>query len=487
MRIGLISLVLAAVILALGTPLGSRESGTPAPTVLTVDIEGPIGPATADHIGRALDHAAREGAVAVVLRQDTPGGLDTAMRTIVQDILSSPVPVISWVGPSGARAASAGTFISYAAHVAAMAPGTNLGAATPVAIGAPGLPGGDAPDGDKPQKRDRADRSDGDSNTASDDDRAGDDTAEPSTAKPDLPEKAMNDAAAYIRSLAQLRGRNADWGEAAVTKAASLSAEEAMANNVIDLIAKDVPDLLSAADGRVVTIAGVERTLNTADATVVNQEIDWRTAFLAFITNPNVAYILMLIGIYGIVFEFYSPGLIGPGVIGAICLILGLYAFQLLPVNAGGLALTLLGLALIVAEALTPGIGVLGIGGIAAFAIGSVMLLDTDVPGYTIAWELVGSVAAVAGAFLLLVLSMAVRGRKKPVVSGAEEMIGSPGRVLSWRDDAGQVHAHGEIWRARSGSVLNAGDAVRIVALNGLTLIVEAAPADHPEATEAKP
>ncbi len=330
---------------------------------------------------RGLEQARNEDAALVILRMDTPGGFDTSMRHIIQAILGSPVPVVSYVAPSGARAASAGTYISYASHVAAMAPGTNLGAATPVRVGGPQSP---------PERRNhcrrrmngKAARREG---TAA--------PGEPSAAE----RKMESDARAYIRGLAQMRGRNVAWAEKAVTEAASLPADDALRENVIDLVADDVPGLLIKLDGREVTLQA-RRRLETSGLVVQPLKPDWRTEFLAIITNPNVAYILMLIGIYGLLFEFYSPGLVGPGVIGGICLLLALYAFHVLPVDYTGLALTALGVALMAAEVFLPSFGILGIGGIAAFVIGSIMLMDTDVPGFTIAWQLVGSIALFAGA-----------------------------------------------------------------------------------------
>jgi membrane-bound serine protease (ClpP class) len=386
---------------------------------------------------------------------DTPGGLDTSMREIVRAILASPVPVVSFVAPSGARAASAGTYIMYASHVAAMAPGTNLGAATPIQIGAPGLPGGGEPEGGKGEPgAKRKDR------------------AEPA-AHPGMAEKAVNDAVAYIRSLAQMRGRNVEWAEKAVRQAASLSAEEALKEKVVDVVAADVPALLRKLDGRTVTLADRPVKLATAQATVVPIEADWRTKLLAVITDPNVASLLMLIGVYALIFEFYSPGMIGPGVVGAICVLLALYAFQVLPVDYTGLALLLLGIGLMVAEAFIGAFGALGIGGLIAFVMGSIMLMREDVPGFRVAWELVGSVALFFGVTFVLVTAYVMRSRHRPVVAGREQMIDSVGHVLEWHGGQGSVRAHGELWRARSPSPLRRGQQVRVKRIDGLTLEVE--------------
>jgi len=292
----------------------------------------------------------------VVLQMDTPGGLDTSMRAIIKDILASPVPVAAFVAPGGARAASAGTYILYASHIAAMAPATNLGAATPVAIGAPG--GG--AEGDK---------------------KAGKDEKGEGGGASAMTRKQVNDAAAYIRSLAQMRGRNAEWAERAVREAVSLSASEALKMKVIDLVAEDVPDLLRRLDGRKLKVSDAERVLQTADVVATTVEPDWRTRFLSVVTDPSIAYMLILLGIYALVFEFSNPGLVFPGVVGAICVLIALYAFHLLPVNYAGLALMLVGIAFIVGELFFPAYGSLGIGGAIAFVIGSVILIDTDVPG----------------------------------------------------------------------------------------------------------
>jgi membrane-bound serine protease (ClpP class) len=421
-------------------------AGAPSPRdAVVLDLDGPIGPAGSDYVARGLAKAADRGAALVVLRLDTPGGLDTSMREIVRAVLASPVPVAGFVAPSGARAASAGTYILYAAHIAAMAPGTNLGAATPVQIG--------ASEGDGKRPGDAPDKADG--------------------APPGMAEKAVNDAVAYIRSLAEMRGRNAAWAEDAVRRAASLSAEQALKLKVIDVIAPDTPALLRAIDGRSVTTSGGTVRLDTAAARVVAQPADWRTRLLALITDPNVAALLMLIGVYALIFEFYSPGLIGPGVVGAICILLALYAFHVLPVDYGGVALLLLGIALMVAEAFVGAFGVLAIGGLVAFVLGSIMLMQDDVPGFTVAWELIGSVALVLGGTFVALSTFVLRARRRPVVAGREQLPGSLGPVLTWERGEGRVRVHGEVWRARSPAALRAGQQVRVTGVDGLTLEVE--------------
>ena len=448
------TILLLATLMLLAGLAGRLLAQNPAKTAVQFDIEGPIGPAISDHVVRGLAKAREMGAEVAILRLDTPGGLDDSMREIVRAILASPVPVISFVAPSGARAASAGTYVSYASHVAAMAPGTNLGAATPVQIGQPGLPGGE-PDGDKREPKEKRDG------------------GEPATRPPGLPEKAVNDAVAYIRSLAQMRGRNVEWAEKAVRQAASLSAEEALKEKVIDLLAADVPALLQKLDGREVTLADRPVKLATAGATLVRIEADWRTKLLAVITNPNVASLLMLIGVYALLFEFYSPGMIGPGVVGAICILLALYAFQVLPVDYTGLALLLLGIGMMVAEAFIGAFGALGIGGLAAFVIGSIMLMEEEAPGFTVAWELVGSVALAFGITFVLLTAFVMRARRRPVVAGREQMIDSTGPVLDWRGVEGRVRVRGESWNARSTAPLRPGQQVRVTAIDGLTLHVE--------------
>ena len=422
-----------------------------SPAVVVLPVSGAIGPASAQFITRGLDRAEKEDAQLVVLEIDTPGGLDTSMREIIKAILASRVPVAVFVAPSGARAASAGTYILYASHIAAMAPGTNLGAATPIQIGTPS-PASPQPSADKDKEKEKG--------------KSGEDRQDT------LSRKQVHDAAAYIRGLAQLRGRNADWGERAVREAVSLSADEALAQKVIDLTARDVPDLVAKIDGRKVTTAGGERTLSTTGAEVVTLAPDWKNEFLAIITEPSVALILMMLGVYGLFFEFMNPGFVLPGVIGGIALLVGLFALNMLPINYAGLALILLGLAFIVAEAFVPAYGSLGAGGIIAFAIGAIMLVDSDVPGFAVPLWFVAAITLLSAAFVFLVARLAVRAHRRPVVTGSEALIGSVGVALEDVIDEGWARVQSEQWRVKSAVPLKRGQNLRVTGRHGLVLTV---------------
>ena len=432
-------------VLVLGLCPGGPAAAGGAVWLLQVDDA--IGPASADYVLRGLDQAQQQGAQLVVLRLDTPGGLDSAMRQIIKAILASPVPVASFVAPSGARAASAGTYILYASHVAAMAPGTNLGAATPVQIGAAQPQGNDPPKHDGAQDNDTLER------------------------------KQVNDAAAYIRGLAQLRGRNAAWAEQAVREAVSLSASEALRLKVIDQVANDLPDLLRQLEGKTLHAAGQPRLLQTANAAQIEYLPDWRTRLLSVITNPSVALILIMVGVYGLLFEFINPGSAVGGVVGGICLLLALYALQLLPVSFAGVALIMLGLAFMVAEAFLPSFGVVGFGGIVAFVVGAVILIDTDAPGFGIPLPLIATLAIASALLLGGVLGMAIKARHRALVSGDAGLVGSVvtvTQVMKGNPFCGSVQAQGEQWQVQCATPLQLGQLVRVAARHGVRLEVSA-------------
>jgi membrane-bound serine protease (ClpP class) len=441
----------------IGLPLLANALAA-AQRAVVLEIDGVIGPAVANYIVRELRGVSRADTGLVVLRMNTPGGLDTSMREIIRAILSSPVPVVTYVAPSGARAASAGTYIAYASAIAAMAPGTNLGAATPVHLGGtPGLPGGSQPAGQK-------DKGKGGEGSGS--------SGEPADAET---RKTVNDAVAYIRGLAELNGRNADWAADAVRSAVSLPASEALKLHVIDVIADDVPDLLRKIDGRSVNIGGKAERLATADLEIVSARPDWRTELLAVITDPNIAFILMLIGVYGLIFEFLNPGAVAPGLIGSISLLVALYALNLMPINYAGAGLVLLGIGLMVAEAHIGSFGVIGIGGVIAFVIGAIMMFPSGAPGFALSLSVVAAATLITAALFLLVLTMLLRSRRRPVVTGKEGLLGAEGETVAWDGGEGRVRVHGEIWRARAQQPLQAGARIRVVEREGLVLVVEPA------------
>lgn len=420
---------------------GTAFSQPQREVAVVLQVQGAIGPASASYIEDGLNSAQEMGAEVIILKMDTPGGLDTSMRQIIRKILAAPVPVVTYVHPSGARAASAGTFILYASHVAAMTPGTNLGAATPVQIGAAPAAPGEEEEGAAPAQG------------------AGE-------------RKAVNDAVAYIRSLAELRGRDAGWGEEAVREAASLSADAALARGVVDIVARDMPTLLEDLDGRTVTVGGAERVLGTAGIEIVDLDPDWTTRVLATITDPNVALILMMVGIYGLLFEFMNPGALVPGTIGAISLLIGLYALAALPVDFVGVALILLGIALMVAEAFAPSFGILGLGGIAAFAVGGAILIDTDVPEFQVDWAAIAALGVFSAALLVAIARLAIRSRRGRVHTGREELIGATGKVLDWENGTGHVFVHSERWNASGAASLKKGAPVVVQDVDGLRLRV---------------
>jgi membrane-bound serine protease (ClpP class) len=443
----------ATLIAAVAMIAPAQDEGRPANAAIVLALDGPVGPASASYVGRGLAQAAERGAPVVVLRIDTPGGLDDSMRIIIRAILAAPMPVIAWVGPSGARAASAGAFVLLASHVAAMAPGTNVGAATPVAIGG----GGGAEDrgDDKAEKRGRGQPAV----------RGASET------------KALNDAVAYIRSLAEMRGRNADWAERAVREAASLPATEAVAAGAADLVATDIPSLLRTVNGREVRLPSGTVRLATDGIAIESVDPDLRTRVMAVLTHPNVALVLLLVGVYGLLFEFLAPGTLVPGVVGAIALVIALYGLSALPLAGAGVALLLLGVVLVAVEASTPSFGVLGLGGTVALVAGGALLVDTDVPDFTVSMPLLLGIALALPVIGFLALRAAWQARKQPIAGGTGWMTGRPGDVLDWAGTRGHVRVAGERWQATGPAGIAPGSVVRVVAVEGLTLRVVAADA----------
>lgn len=402
-----------------------------AGNAVLLNINGSIGPGVQDYIVRNITKANATQAKLIIIELNTPGGLETSMRGINEAIIASSVPVVAYVTPSGARAASAGLYIMYASHFAAMAPGTNLGAATPVNIS--------------------QDKNDNDTHA----------------------KKAASDAAAYLRSLAQLRGRNDTWAESAVTKSASLSATEAKKMNVITNIANDVPQLLTQLNGKTTLLKNIMSKVDTSQLSIETIKPDWRSQFLAFITDPNIAYMLLLVAMYGLFFELSNPGLVLPGVAGIIALLMALYAFQLLPVNYAGLALIFVGVCFMIFEVSVSSFGVVGVGGIIAFVVGSIMLFETTNPYFQVAYSLIAAMSLTTALFILLAMTLMIRAHRKPVVTGHAGLIGKEGIVMSCHADYVIIQLMGEIWKAKAHDILRPGQTIKVVKTDGLLLTIK--------------
>ncbi|MFZ9035334.1 MAG: NfeD family protein [Francisellaceae bacterium] len=416
-------------------------------------ISGGIGPATEEYIQSGFEYATNQAAKVVIIEIDTPGGLADAMRGMIQTMLNSAIPTVVYVYPPGGHAASAGTFLLYAADIAAMAPGTNVGAASPVNIGGtpPSTPTPnpeDIPIDEKGQQKPKDDKS-------------------------TIEKKVFNDSAAYIRALAEMNGRNAKWAEMAVTEAATLTAEEALKENVINVVAMDIPDLLRQINGMDVDVNGKKVTLDTNAMQVEYFEPGWRLEFLQIITDPSIAYLLLVIGVWLLFFEFAHPGLFLPGILGIISILIAIYGLHMLPISYVGLMLMFLGVVLLIAEAFITSFGFLGIGGVVAFTIGSIMLVDTGVPGYEIAMPLILAVSIVTGIFFLLIVHLAIRSYRHRVISGQEGMIGQSGRILVDEDGSKWLFVNGERWRVSHPENYHKHQSVEITDAKGFVLDVK--------------
>jgi len=471
--------LVAAIAIAFGVVVGTRANGsasstaTGRPVAAVLHLTGVVGPATSRYIVRGLARAQADNDRLVILQMDTPGGLDTSMRDIISAILASRIPVVGFVGPSGARAASAGTYILYACEIAAMAPATELGAATPIEIGGTSTPQREPELASPPSPRASP------SGAKSSSDKG--DHAIPQSAPSLTTEerKQINDAVAYIRGLAELRGRNADWAEQAVRGAASLPANAALKENVIDLIASDVPELLAKLDGRQVKVGAATVALATRGISTEKMDPDWRTQLLAIITHPTIAYGLLLIGIYGLLLEGYNPGAMLPGVVGVISILVALFAFQILSVNFAGLVLVALGVGMIIGEFFFPTFGSLGIGGLVAFVVGSIILFDTDANELHLAIPVIAGVATAGGLILIGMVYLTTRMMRRPIATGKEAMIGKRAEAFEDFEREGRVRLGGELWNAYTNQPVRAGEPVRILKIEGLQLWVEPVASRH--------
>ena len=441
-------------------------------TVVILEIDGGIGVATADYLISGIRHAEEQNAELIIIDMDTPGGLVKPMRDMVKEILNSSVPVATYVTPAGARADSAGTYILLASHIAAMTPTTHLGAATPVS-----LSGEDATPENIEEPEDTTESEEnGDEGDAEDDEESAPAT-KPGTA---MERKVLNDAVAYIRGLAERHGRNADWAEDAVRDAATLTANEALELNVIEFIAIDHSDLLEQINGHEVEVDSETVALATDKVTIENFKPNWRIRILSAIANPEIVLLLGIVGLYGLMYEGWNPGAIVPGVVGVICLLLAAYALQVLPVNYAGLALIIVGIGLMVAEAFAPSFGALGLGGIVAFVFGAIMMFDSDIPGFGISVTFVVGIALVAALAIIWLIGYTLKLRKRGAVSGRGSIIGGVGTAMQDFTGNGKVWLEGEAWAAHSKLAIEKDQYVTVVAMDGLVLEVEPASAPDP-------
>lgn len=457
----------------LTAPLGTADedsAGDDRAVVARIVVDGPISPVSADYIQKQVEKAQNEGLDLLILQIDTPGGLMTSTRQIVKVILGSEVPIAVHVAPPGARAASAGVFITMAAHVAAMAPGTNIGAAHPVSIGGgnPLSPKKETPEEEKGGKGEEEKKTEGES--------GGEGEGEEKPAESDesvMGQKILNDTVAFARSIAERMGRNADWAERAVRESVSVTETKALELNVIDIIAEDVDDLLAAIDGRSVKVSGKEIVLAVGGATVIDRPMGWRHRVLGTLSDPNVAYILMMLGIYGLFFELANPGVVLPGVLGGVFLILAFFSFQVLPINYAGFLLILVAVILFILEVKVVSYGMLSVGGIAALFLGSLMLFETVEPYYRLSLSLVVGVTVFTALFFVVGLGLAIRVQRRRPTTGAEGLIGEEGVVTASLTPEGTVKVRGEIWKAVSEGNIETGSKVKVKAVNGMVVNVE--------------